>query len=586
MKNARFVRSAWIPVLAFLFSACGAPAPETVVVVVTATDLPTEEPIVEPTPTLVPLALSGPQSGEKMKWLDGSTLLYVPGGEFTMGDGVHAFAHNVMLDGFWIQQTKVTNRMYEQCVKTGSCTAPKQELGGPVFGNPLFANHPVVGVTWDQAQAYCAWVQGGLPTEAQWEKTARGTGGNTYPWGSARPSCDLLNYATCVGRTTDVHLYPAGASPYGALDMAGNVFEWVSDWYGEGYYQISPFANPTGPESGQYRVVRGSSFESSPDQLPSTIRRFNEPTDSGRDLGFRCVVPNPQPVPPYCQLSAFVPSGAIATQECQLPEGFVTDQYCSGGDGYGVVQISFGATWQVRGTRMQCTETVAGGIRKLICRGPRGIESTNEVLVCNPSCTAGPDVTGVSPACDSGYTLDPASGKCNYTPILREAGVGGCPPGYTMIDRGGQKVCMVAPDAGGLCPAGTYFDELAGVCVPPNGQTDAPYGIDEPLLARQTYAGCAPGYTYHDGFQCCQATSASMYPGCAPGYAFRSDVGACTPAEVEQGDEGCVVVRVTTLRCAKPVDVCAQYTYETPCVFNPACRWDEKDQRCEMKSQP
>jgi formylglycine-generating enzyme required for sulfatase activity len=553
-------------------------------VVVTATDLPaTEAPTVEPTPVLEPVALSGPQSGEKMKWVDGSVLVYIPAGGFTMGDGINTLTHNVTLDGYWIQQTEVTNRMYEQCVKVGSCTAPKQELGGPVFGNPQFVNHPVVGVSWDQAQAYCAWTQGSLPTEAQWEKAARGANGNMYPWGDGRPDCNLLNFGSCVGRTTDVDAFPAGASPYGLLDMAGNVFEWVGDWYNEAYYSQSPSENPTGPESGQYRVIRGSSFETVTGQLASAIRRFDEQADSRRDTGFRCVVPEPQPVAPYCQLTAFVPTGTVASEGCQLPEGFMVNQYCSAGDGYATVQISFNSIWEVRGTRMQCREVVEGGIRQLICRGPREIESTNEVLVCNPSCTNNPDLTGVSPVCDSGYTLDPVTGACNYTPILRQAGAGGCPVGYALLTRSGQQTCVVSPDANGLCPAGTYLDALAGVCAPPNGNIDTPYGIDNTSLAAQTYAGCAPGYAYSENFQCCQAVTGGTYPDCAPGYTFNADLGACTPVEVELSGEGCVVVRVNTLQCSKPVDVCAGHLHETPCAFAPECQWNEGKDVCEMK---
>lgn len=584
MKNARSLLFASLMALVFILSSCAAPTPETIVVVVTATDAPqVEVPTAEatPLPALAPVTLAGPQNGEKMKWMDGSTLIHIPAGEFMMGDGVNAFSHAVMLDGYWIQQTLVTNRMYEQCVRTGSCTAPAQELGGPVFGNPVFANHPAVGVTWAQAQSYCEWAGGSLPTEAQWEKAARGTNGNTYPWGEGRPACSLLNFANCVGRTTEVDRYPNSASPYGVLDMAGNVFEWVYDWYGEGYYQTSPFSNPRGPDSGEYRAVRGSSFESQTVQLPSAIRRFVRPDISRRDVGFRCAVETPQPIAPYCQLAAFVPQGAISTDGCQLPEGFMTDQYCSEGDGYATVRISFGAVWQVRGTRMQCTEFVEAGIRYLRCRGPREIESTNEVLVCNQACVV-PDMTGVGPGCESGYTLDPSTGACNYTPILQQAGVAGCPVGYAMIDRGGQQVCAVAPDAGGMCPAGTYFDDLAGICAPPNGNADVPYGIDAPALAAQSFAGCASGYNYNENFQCCQA-AAGTYPGCAPGYTFSTDLGACTPAPVELGGEGCIVVRVNTLQCTKPVNPCTGILNETPCNFAAECTWDERTDSCMLK---
>ncbi len=582
----RYVIFVYILLFTFILSACSGATPTPLVIVVTATDSPpTETPLETPLPTLVPVTLAGPQSGSAMKWVDGSTLIYVPAGDFTMGDGINAFAHNVTLDGYWIQQTKVTNRMYEQCVKVGACSAPSQELGGLGFSNPQFGNHPVVGVNWDQAQAYCAWTQGSLPTEAQWEKAARGTNENIYPWGNNDPTCNLLNFGNCYESTSGVDAFMAtGASPYGLLDMAGNAFEWASDWYAENYYSTSPPANPPGPESGQYRVIRGSSFETDESQIASAIRRFNEPGDNERDTGFRCVTANPQPIAPYCQLSAFVPTGTQVSSSCQLPEGAVTDQYCVQGETYATVQLSFNSTWEVRGTRLTCTEATDGGIRQLTCSGPETIESTNEITVCNESCSNNSIVEGVSPVCDSGYTLDPATGMCNYTPILSQVSVSGCPVGYSMVERGGQQTCAIGRDANGYCPAGTYFDELAGMCAPPNGETSAPYGIDNPSLAAQTYAGCAAGYTYNDGFQCCQAATGGTYPGCGPGYVFNTDLQACIPTGTELSGEGCITVRVNTIKCSEPVNTCEQYNNsESRCVAN-LCTWNEKDTVCEMRT--
>ncbi len=247
MKKVRYVVFVFGLILTFVISACGTPTP--VVIVVTATSLPpTEVPVAQPSPTLAPVALSGPQSGTMMKWIDGSTLVYVPSAEFIMGNGEsNAPVHNVTLDGFWIYQTKVTNRMFEQCVAVGACSSPTEEIGGSVYSNPEYANFPVIGVTWDQSQAYCAWSQGQLPTEAQWEKAARGLNGDAYPWGNAEPACDLLNFGYCSGRTSEVDAFPDGVSPYSLYDMAGNVFEWVSDWYSETYYADAPTANPDWP---------------------------------------------------------------------------------------------------------------------------------------------------------------------------------------------------------------------------------------------------------------------------------------------------------------------------------------------------
>ncbi len=589
MKRARYIVLAFTLTIIFIVSACAPAAPETLVVVVTATGEAStpQTPTAETVAALAPIPLGGPGSGEAMKWIDGSVLIYIPAGDFIMGDnGFDAPIHTVNLDAYWIQQTKVTNRMYEQCVKTGACTPPTQTLGGPVFGNPEFANHPVVGVNWEQAQTYCAWIQGSLPTEAQWEKAARGLSANIYPWGNSEPSCDLLNYANCNGTTNSVTAYEAGKSPFGLWDMAGNVFEWVYDWYDPNYYSQSPSANPMGPENGQYRVVRGSSFESAEEQVASAIRRFDEPTDNRRDTGFRCAVANPQPFAPYCQLSATVPALTQPTvNSCALPEGVVTNQYCQQGDGYAVVQISFEATWEERGTRIQCEERIEGGLRTLVCRGPRGIESTNEVVVCNPACTNQIDVSGLNAVCDSGYTLDSSSGACVYSPISAQPAAGGCPLGYVTKESAGQQFCVVSTGLDGSCPIGLYFDDSAGICAPPNGQSNAPFGINNSSLAQQTFAGCAAGYAYNEGFQCCQPNAGGVFPGCAAGYAFDQTVGACVPAlETSLGGEGCITVRVNTLKCSTVEDtVCAPIDSESRCVAQPTCKWNESANVCEPK---
>ncbi len=583
MKNVRTVLFVYSLILTFILSACGSPTP--VVVVVTATSLPpTDAPLVEPTPTLAPVALAGPQSGETMKWIDGSTLIYVPPGEFIMGNGgFDAPEHNVTLDGFWIYQTKVTNRMFAQCVAVGSCASPTEELGGPVYNNPEYANHPVVGVTWDQAQAYCAWSQGQLPTEAQWEKAARGSTGNMYPWGDDEPACDLLNFGYCSGRTSEVDAFTDGVSPYGLFDMAGNIFEWVSDFYGEAYYMDAPSVNPAGPESGEYRVIRGSSFETDLELIGSAVRHPGAQVYHGRDLGFRCAVPQPKLFAPYCQLAAFIPSGVIVSNGCELPDAAVAGQYCAAGSSLATVDIPAGAVYEV-GKDLKCEEAVVDGQRILTCVGPQAEEATNEITVCNPTCSNSPDITGAAPACDPGYSLDSAASACNYAPIPGQLSVAGCPVGYTLLDRGGQQSCMIDTNANGKCPSGLYFDSLAGMCVPPTGLVEAPYGIDNPSLALQSYSGCAAGFVYSETFQCCQAVSGGTYPGCSPGSTFNTDLGACSPGAIRLAGPGCVTLDVTTLKCSQPVDVCSRITSEATCIRNSyACKWDDKNNVCTLR---
>ncbi|NLI41381.1 MAG: SUMF1/EgtB/PvdO family nonheme iron enzyme, partial [Caldisericales bacterium] len=173
---------------------------------------------------------------------DEMLMVYVPAGEFEMGDEDGALdeqpVHTVYLDEYWIDQTEVTNGQYERCVAADSCTVPKSSYSSTrdsYYGNRSYADYPVIYVDWNQADAYCKWAGGRLPTEAEWEKASRGTDGRDYPWGDSIDE-NHANYDGNIGDTSEVGRYPKGASPYGALDMAGNVWEWVSDWYAEDYY--------------------------------------------------------------------------------------------------------------------------------------------------------------------------------------------------------------------------------------------------------------------------------------------------------------------------------------------------------------
>ncbi|HMD81240.1 MAG TPA: formylglycine-generating enzyme family protein, partial [Anaerolineales bacterium] len=222
---------------------------------------------------------------------DDMILVYVPAGEFTMGsDSGEAHekpVHMVSLDAFWIDQTEVTNAMYAKCVQDGACSQPDDTS---IYSDSNYANHPVVYVSWNNAKAYCEWADRRLPTEAEWEKAARGENAFTYPWGNDAPNNNLLNYNIAVGDRTDVGKYPDGASPYGALDMAGNVWEWVADWFDANYYAtLGEIArNPQGPISGQDRVVRGGSWYDGDYYVRSALRSRNDPAYSDSGIGLRC----------------------------------------------------------------------------------------------------------------------------------------------------------------------------------------------------------------------------------------------------------------------------------------------------------
>jgi formylglycine-generating enzyme required for sulfatase activity len=146
----------------------------------------------------------------------------------------------------------------------------------------------VYEVSWYGARAYCEWAGRRLPTEAEWEKAARGTDGQLYPWGDTPPTCSLAQYTGCSGRTTAVGGRPDGRSPYGALDMAGNLAEWVADWYDADYYETSPGENPLGPVTGEVRVHRGGPWFSEPENLRAAIRGRNYPYIAAGIFGFRC----------------------------------------------------------------------------------------------------------------------------------------------------------------------------------------------------------------------------------------------------------------------------------------------------------
>jgi formylglycine-generating enzyme required for sulfatase activity len=189
----------------------------------------------------------------------------------------------------------VTNVLYNVCVDAGSCTPPtrtKSVTRFSYYGDSRYGNYPVNNVDWDQAKAYCEWRGASLPNEAQWEKAARGTDGRTYPWGE-EISCDQANFIAdkrCVGDTTEVGSYESGKSPYGMYDMAGNVFEWVMDWYDESYYANSPSSNPLGPSVGQDHVLRSGSWNSAEFGVRSAGRFYLifEFTYYSDAIGFRC----------------------------------------------------------------------------------------------------------------------------------------------------------------------------------------------------------------------------------------------------------------------------------------------------------
>lgn len=199
--------------------------------------------------------------------------------------------HTVYLDAYWFSKTQVTNAMFTACVSNGVCNYSVSASTNPHYFDPLYASHPVVYIAWDMAQTYCDWTGGRLPTEAEWEKAARGPSGAKYPWGENQPREKFVNVNNFIGNTTVVGIFPFGKSFYGALDMGGNVREWVSDWYDPNYYQNSPTSNPQGPDSGETKVLKGASFSDPFRYTRPASRLTHEPGSPGAVRGFRCVYP-------------------------------------------------------------------------------------------------------------------------------------------------------------------------------------------------------------------------------------------------------------------------------------------------------
>jgi len=245
------------------------------------------------TPTAFPTEIIA-KGTNKISEIDGMTLFYIPAGKFIMGTDQGNKdewpAHEVFLDAYWIDQTEITNEKYQNCVSAGYCTEPIEKRSfsfDQYYNNPIFKNFPVIFVTWQQANDYCIWAGRRLPTEAEWEKAARSSKNQIYPWGNMSPS---ENYTNLGGGTTEVGSFPDGKSPYGVLDMAGNVWEWVSDWYNEDYYRVSRSLNPQGPSQGNLRVLRGGSWNSDKEFLRSTYRGTSSPDNATSRTGFRCVM--------------------------------------------------------------------------------------------------------------------------------------------------------------------------------------------------------------------------------------------------------------------------------------------------------
>jgi formylglycine-generating enzyme required for sulfatase activity len=220
------------------------------------------------------------------------SMVVVPAGEFMMGsptgDSDEQPAHKVYVDAFSMDVYEVTVGQYAAFLQAKGIDQPSD---WKTMNQPAHQKRPVANVDSTDASAYCKWVGKRLPTEAEWEKAARGTDGRLYPWGNDPPTPLHANFGKTDwnnhGVLAPIGTFEDGKSPYGIYDMAGNVWEWVSDWYDYNYYKTSPSQNPTGPSSGGTKVIRGGAWNSNPRAMRSANRSLISPTDQGLD-GFRC----------------------------------------------------------------------------------------------------------------------------------------------------------------------------------------------------------------------------------------------------------------------------------------------------------
>lgn len=297
------------------------PAPTTFIPIITVITLPPQSltatftpllPIEMPKSSLAStetLALTTTLASE-IRDTQGVKMRLVSAGEFTMGSNAadaliecRKYAqdcqrdwffpeeppHPINLSAFYMDVYEVTNAYYQACVIAGACTAPHETLSytrSSYSGDDLYDNYPVIFVDWNQAKTYCEWRGARLPSEAEWEKAARGVDGRTYPWGE-EIDCANANYKGCVGDTSKVG---RGKGTYGIYDLAGNVWEWVADWYQADYYTVvgNNVTNPLGPASGDGRVIRGGAWINSSKSDRSTLRNSSDPAMVYSYVGFRC----------------------------------------------------------------------------------------------------------------------------------------------------------------------------------------------------------------------------------------------------------------------------------------------------------
>ncbi len=523
-----------------------------------------------------------PVSGSLLRWADFSDFVFVPQGEFIMGEdnpeaGDTVPMHSVNLSSYWMHQAEVTNMQYELCVEADICSPPRiYEDFQYRYGNLFYLDYPVVGVDWYQAQLYCDWIKGRLPSEAEWEKSGRGTEGELYPWGDDEPNCTLLNFDQCLNppEPNYVRSYMESISDYDVFDLAGNVFEWTNDWYAEDYYALSRNTDPTGPEMGEFKVVRGGSYLTPPVDIALVERTSLKPEEHSFDLGFRCVLEGDVlPPPPVCQLAAIVPPSDQSdvppvTQDSETSVvGYCTGQtgLTAAGQAFTSIDVSFGFdvgaddySVTANGSPLECKSYLSNATR-MACYGSALAQgSTVEIQVCRDVPPAMAEPEG-EPVCPSGYAYNPESAYCEFGELGLTSAP--CPKDYVDIPGVG---CYPAP-SGGACPDGYYSVAFgsSAVCVPldPCLYPNPPGSCDRPQ-------SCLPGYTYMAEQGCC-ALPVQPQPTCPIGYSFNERSGHCVKRVQLENPCETFSVRIPACPTAPPPQqqgcFCCQFKSQSTC---------------------
>ncbi len=477
-----------------------------------------------------------PVAGDVLTWIDLSEFVFVPKGEFTMGqDGDiptdHAPAHTVTVGGFWIHKAEVTNQQYAACVAAGVCTPPAQEVGTPYwYAQSSKWNAPVSGVSWIQASQYCDNINSRLPTEAEWEYAARGSENRTYPWGEDQPTCSLLNYDNCLepSEPGNVRSYNDGASDYKLMDMAGNVSEWVNDWYDSEYYTSSPASNPVGPVDGTEKVYRGGSYLSSVEDINPVMRFSAEPEKHAADIGFRCVLtgdnvnangqytgsyvprscsalpvavnqPETQPTwtPLPCESATIYGECYLNQQGKPITDIVILQKNC-------MTNILTDFTSNIS-ENLQCTANISGESASYICDGKNMFQGSEvDISYChvyavkepNLVCPAGYHLDAQSSVCvaDNTWVPSPPCPKDNFEFLdqcfspYHQGNFYGCPAGYKQTTLWGDDYCVpfdncIVNNANQICeppvcPGNAQFDPVNNCCAQPiNNLPVCPAGL-------------------------------------------------------------------------------------------------------------